>query len=251
MNINDNVKTTHGQNITLGQRVRVTETCYDLDVWCAGSLENVKPGEYKTIMREFDEDDWGIRVGTVEIWHESVEPDYDHLVETDITVGVDSGQAGFADYDYYAAIWNNGEHEDFYFDKCVTFGHVDVPLTPEDIDKLEKFEALSKPYIEAMARHFENPEDKALEEKANTILKQWTDIERDLADNHRIYFPTTAHVHQTKQQFAHFIATPDCKSVFTSSGYGDGSYTCYVKYDDKGRIVGALIDFLYILDDTP
>ena len=54
MKINDNVKTTYGPAITLGQRVRVTDPCYDLDVWCTGTLDNVKAGVYKTLMREYD-----------------------------------------------------------------------------------------------------------------------------------------------------------------------------------------------------
>ncbi len=34
------------ETITLGNKVVVSDPCYDLDTWCQGVINNVKPGEY-------------------------------------------------------------------------------------------------------------------------------------------------------------------------------------------------------------
>ncbi len=33
----------NGRDIELGDKVMVSDPCYDLDIWCQGVLENVKP----------------------------------------------------------------------------------------------------------------------------------------------------------------------------------------------------------------
>lgn len=62
-------------------------------------LDNVLPGTYKTHMTEFV-NGADIRVGLLSIRHESV-TNSDSLIEkrekADISVGVDSGRAGFID----------------------------------------------------------------------------------------------------------------------------------------------------------
>lgn len=34
----------HNHTIQLSDMVRVTDPCYDMDVWCAGTLKDVLPG---------------------------------------------------------------------------------------------------------------------------------------------------------------------------------------------------------------
>lgn len=38
----------NGRDIELGDKVVISDPCYDLDVWCSGTLENVKPGIWRT-----------------------------------------------------------------------------------------------------------------------------------------------------------------------------------------------------------
>ena len=87
--------------IKLGNKVMVSDPCYGLGTWCQGVLENVLPGNYKCDVEYSDEGDWGERVAAIEVRHQ----DYDDFVPMDMEnfeVGVDSGQAGIFDYDYYA-----------------------------------------------------------------------------------------------------------------------------------------------------
>ena len=99
--------------IKLGNKVMVSDPCYGLGTWCQGVLENVFPGNYKCNVEYSDEGDWGIRVAAIEVVHE----DYDEVLCMDMEnfdVGVDSGQAGIFDYDYYSE----------YHDSCDVRPHV-------------------------------------------------------------------------------------------------------------------------------
>ena len=100
--------------IKLGNKVMVSDPCYGIGTWCQGVLENVLPGNYKCNVEYSDEGDWGIRVASIEVVHD----DYDEVLCMDMEnfeVGVDSGQAGIFDYDYYAE----------YHDSCDVRPHVD------------------------------------------------------------------------------------------------------------------------------
>ena len=87
--------------IELGDKVRISDPCYQMDVWCAGTLEDVLPGVYNCFMQKADTGDWGIRVASIEVRHRDytkIEP----MEVTNIDVGVDSGHAGIYDLDYFA-----------------------------------------------------------------------------------------------------------------------------------------------------
>ena len=100
--------------IKLGNKVMVSDPCYGLGTWCQGVLENVLPGNYNCKAEYSDEGAWSLRVASIEAVHE----DYDGVLCMDmenVDVGVDSGQAGIFDYDYYAK----------YHDSCNVRPHVD------------------------------------------------------------------------------------------------------------------------------
>jgi hypothetical protein len=81
------------ETIELGENVRVSDPCYDDDVWCKTKLEGVLPGKYKVDVNFSDEGAWGTRVSKLTVIHQDYVntplgwEDYD-------TIGVDSGQAG-------------------------------------------------------------------------------------------------------------------------------------------------------------
>lgn len=107
-------------NFTNG-KVRVTDPCYDLNVWCATTLDMLK-GKYVMNTEVRDEGDWGKRIGYIKINH----IDYKDIEPScfECTVGVDSGQCGFFDYDYYAKyhkshfVDDNEEDNDWYKRVC-------------------------------------------------------------------------------------------------------------------------------------
>jgi hypothetical protein len=81
-------------------KLRLSDPCYKMDTWCAGTLDNVKPGVWKAQVRHAC--DWGLRPFFVGAFHESYEGGIPLQKEegwekSDIHVGVDSGQAGIFD----------------------------------------------------------------------------------------------------------------------------------------------------------
>lgn len=88
-------------DIVLGTSVMVSDPCYSIGTWCQGVVGNVVPGTYKCYVEHCQDSFWGDRVSAIEVVH----ADYNHseldYVETNFEVGVDSGQAGIFNYNYY------------------------------------------------------------------------------------------------------------------------------------------------------
>lgn len=235
-------KLTKGQDIQLSNKVRVTDPCYDSDVWCAGVLENVLPGTYKTYMTELA-NGADVRVGLLSIWHESVT---DHISlankreKADISVGVDSGRAGFIDEAFYQSLLKtkNDDCEDW-DDDLELYKVRKVQLTEDEITLCENFFFVSN-YCRIV-----NQQGTVLSEEE---VKEWTtkgDIIKDLLEReYGISFPGLALETKTKNVHENVIATPSQKGAFTSSGYGDGMYNCYVCKNENGQIIGMILDFL-------
>lgn len=90
----------HKFNVSSG-KIQVTDPCYNIEIWCAHTLENVKDGIYHATTVKNNVGQWGDRIFELNIKHESVlnkkRLRYRRL---DVVIGVDSGQAGFFDYNY-------------------------------------------------------------------------------------------------------------------------------------------------------
>lgn len=95
-----------------GPVLRVSDPCYDRDVWCCGTIENCKPGSWETAVLMQDEGDWGIRNAILVARHEEGGPELEAFrkvlngkdktwQECPFEVGVDSGQAGIFDDKHY------------------------------------------------------------------------------------------------------------------------------------------------------
>jgi hypothetical protein len=82
--------------IKLSNNVRVSDPCYDNDVWCKTQLTNVYPGEYNVSVEKSDEGDWGNRVSRLSVIHKGyvMECEDESNWEEHSEIGVDSGQAG-------------------------------------------------------------------------------------------------------------------------------------------------------------
>lgn len=101
--------------ITLKDKVQITDPCYDADVWCTGTLTNVKPGQY---VCEPDYTDG--RVASIEAVHRNYDSDSLIWHAMDFEVGVDSGQAGIFDYDDFIAHVEERDYDsgDWYSQCC-------------------------------------------------------------------------------------------------------------------------------------
>lgn len=87
--------------IELGNKVRVSDPCYGTEVWCSGVLENVKEGAYNVEVMMSDEGMWGKRVKALAVIHTDYKGPLHFTERADFEVGVDSGQAGIYDEEYY------------------------------------------------------------------------------------------------------------------------------------------------------
>lgn len=101
--------------ITLGDTVYVTDPCYTPDIWCCNKVEGVKPGHYQTAITKNNED----RVACIGIYHEAANDDT-VWEKAPFEVGVDSGQAGVFDAEYFEKNFG-GDYDDpksFYGECC-------------------------------------------------------------------------------------------------------------------------------------
>lgn len=108
-----------GEMITLGDFeltspiMRVSDPCYDRDVWCCGTFGKCKLGTWEAGVLKSDEGPWGVRCAVLVVRHKDTGPDFDAIrlpqvyrmtrgwLKQPMEVGVDSGQAGFFDEAFY------------------------------------------------------------------------------------------------------------------------------------------------------
>lgn len=91
------------EQIRLGKKVRVSDPCYGTTTWCAGTIDNVKEGLYNVEV-ELVDDLWGSkysRVKSLTVVHSDYKGSLFFNKIASFEVGVDSGQAGIYDEDYY------------------------------------------------------------------------------------------------------------------------------------------------------
>ena len=99
------METTLGTFEVTGDKLLVTDPCYERGTWCAGVVKNVRPGTWVGVVRYSDEGLWGTRVRQVEAHYIGSNPSDSGWTMQQFDVGVDSGQAGIFD----EARYPNGE----------------------------------------------------------------------------------------------------------------------------------------------
>lgn len=105
--------------IKLGKKVRVSDPCYGTEVWCAGTIDNVKEGIYNVEVEYSDEGMWGRRVKSISVIHKDFNWGTYSVETSDIEVGVDSGQCGIYDEEYYNKYHTvDGVDDVWYDDVC-------------------------------------------------------------------------------------------------------------------------------------
>lgn len=156
---------------------------------------------------------------------------------TSIDVGVDSGQAGFYDFDYYRRVHPSGkEHlnEGWYERVCEsTLKAFPNPHYISEKDYIRNVMGAS--YMELYqietAESSGTLSGEQAKELRNTYLRAYCDYKLE----HLVVWPTV-HV-----GYAGIL--DDCCCV-ASSGYGDGGYDCCVGRNKAGQIVSARIQFI-------
>lgn len=203
------------KTITLGNKVIVSDPCYGLNTWCQGVLENVLPGDYRCNIEYSDEKDWGMRVSAIEVVHQDYERP-DAFQPEIFEVGVDSGQAGIFDYEYYTKYHTDDtdmdDVNDEWYDRVCA-------LT---------YEKSKNPNYEPF--NWDIPD----ESNADTI-KRYKEYER--SDKRWPYIGKLTG------------NTIDGLGFVSSSGYGDGGYTCWTSKNQDENIIAIRIEFITEYDD--
>lgn len=195
--------------IKLGEKVMVSDPCYGLGTWCQGVIENVLPGNYECVVEYSDEGDWGVRVAAIEVIHQDTR--FIRYEAQDFEVGVDSGQAGIFDYEYYVKYHTDSkeaEHvDDGWYDKVcdLTLSRIKNPVFEEF-----NWDILGESPVDQWKRYKEYRDSK----------KCWPYLER-LDGN-----------------------TVDGLGLVSSSGYGDGGYTCWASKNEDGKVNAIRIEFI-------
>lgn len=236
-----------GKDITLSNHVIVTDPCYKIDSWCNGELTNIKPGVYHTKATYADINGWGRRCTSLILWHESVdEPtEYEH---TDIPVDVDSGQAGVIDFPYFKKLEKDEDRKERWYDNIDTATYVRKPVSEQLILVIQEGEKLHKQAVDALNNYFKAKEDNNLQSAAAFFI-EYKNADRELQKLLRNNGLDTQSLddYKTTPMFAYALWT-DEHAAITGSGYGDGSYDCFIAKDGD-QIVGIKLDYFYYEDE--
>lgn len=237
-----------GKDITLSDHVIVTDPCYETeDTQSNGQLTNVKPGVYHTKATYADISSWGRRCTSLVVWHESIdEPtDYEH---TDITVDVDSGQAGVVDFPHFKKLEKDKDRKERWYDNINTATYVRKPVSESLMSVIQKGEELHKQAVDALNNYFEAKENSD-SESATAFFAEYDDANFELQKLLRENGLDTQSLYdyKTAPMFAYALWT-DKHAAITGSGLGDGSYDCFIA-KDGGQIVGIKIDYFYYEDE--
>lgn len=88
--------------IRIDGNITISDPCYEPGIWCAFQ-ERALPGWYKCFVEVQDIPVWGERIASMTAVREDFVDDYKLLPFYDVDrVGVDSGQMGIYDSDYFA-----------------------------------------------------------------------------------------------------------------------------------------------------
>lgn len=205
----ENITVENKGTIRLNSKVMVSDPCYGLNTWCQGIIEDVLPGTYDCFVEHSDERDWGTRVSAIEVRHAYYDEPRDFYPE-DFEVGVDSGQAGIFDYEYYKKYHSDAKERphvnDGWYDKVC-----DKTITREKNPKYERFEFnLDASFADELKRHDEWERSE----------KYWPYLEK-LDGN-----------------------TIDNLGFVSSSGYGDGGYTCWTARNNDGKVIAIRVEYI-------
>lgn len=208
------------KTITLGSEVYVTDPCYEPDLWCCNKVENVLAGDYIAIMKENNEN----RVESLTVTHKDYVNQKLEYTLADFVVGVDSGQAGIVDKEYYD---KNQSDDYFYNEKVKTFGYEMIPATEQEIELAET--------IKNYYKRSKPSNDKEEREKNRELLKHINE------ENMQDWFCIATN-HQ-RRKFINLLATPDNKGAFKRTMYGDGGYPVYLARNKNSEIISIKIDY--------
>lgn len=244
--------------ITLSDTVRVTDPCYDMDVWCAGTIRNVLPGKFECFSQKTNKGNWEIRIANIEIRHK----DYPDVEPTeylsDIHIGVDSGQCGLFDKTYFSDICKNKETKDNFYDTVDALTYIKKEINNPNYTTFEKskyfkpeFKILNHQSIEDVFKDYEtlNAMKEALKKEKDKsvrkLMKKKLEAEPLYAGyiRNKIKYESDDCSKKTIVGGGYEANIIDDKGFVSASGDGDGSYICFVGRNKEGKVVSIKVDY--------
>ena len=248
------VRCDSGSDVILSNKVLVTDPCYRLKENVTEDtipsyqylITNLKSGTWHTEQTILNVNNWGDRVGRLDIWHESIEKPMDsQLTNTDKWISVDSGTAGIVDFDHMVALSKDDESFDDWYDRMTPWQQKLVPLTADEKAACQKIYNLNEKKLDMISKKgtddFDEEKLAQYYHETSELRKQyWLPTSLELCTN-LSSLPT--HTYREVD----VIAT-DEHTVISHAGMGDGSYPCYTMTKD-GEVVAITIDYLGMLGD--
>jgi len=102
--------------VTSGELV-VSDPCYSLGTWCAGTIIDVKNGEWEAKVENRDEGLWGSRCAELVAYHTDHQFNHGPWEKASFDVGVDSGQAGIFDKPFFNSHDEYGGFNDNWYEE--------------------------------------------------------------------------------------------------------------------------------------
>lgn len=115
-------------SIEIGNKCMVSDPCYDENTWCQYVLDNMKSGQYNCFMQYSSNEEFGKRVRRVYIYHHEYISTPNRLVHN-ASIGVDSGQAGFYDYEYFLQTREKGNEDWIWYENICDLTYKDDEFT--------------------------------------------------------------------------------------------------------------------------
>lgn len=198
--------------IALGDKVIVSDPCYGMNTWCQGVINNVLKGNYKCTVETSDEGESSRRVSAIQVVHEYYMKKFLEYSKENFEVGVDSGQAGIFDYEYYKRHHSDDseiEHVDnnWYWKVCELTAT--TKKNPDYVKFVWDYDAENM--VEQIKRY---------REWSRNAKVSWSTIQ--ILDGNTI----------------------DNLGFASSSGYGDGGYCCWTAHNDEGKIVAIRVEYI-------
>lgn len=208
----ENVKEISKGFINLGEKVMVSDPCYEMGTWCQGVIDNVLKGNYKCTLETSDEGEWGRRVSALQVVHEDYVKKFLEYSKENFEVGVDSGQAGIFDYEYYKK-YHSDDNEIEHVDNGWYWRVCDLTVTIKKNPDYVKF---------------------VWDYNAEDMVEQFKRY-REWSRNAKVSWPTIQILDGN---------TIDNLGFVSSSGYGDGDYCCWTAHNDEGKIVAIRVEYI-------
>lgn len=210
--------------------MRVTDPCYDVEVWCSGELNNVMNGTWiASVLHYKDPDDFYDPVGFVKNGLNQEIAQYEAM------------KKGDAAYDALVDQWIENRKERYAerikiaesYPGRVSVLRVRHESTAEDIfDRADKFvkSDIDVGVDSGQAGFFD--------------LKRYEEYGGPLDDSDREEYHAICKLTHDETVLGHPGFGTNEWGAVSSSGYGDGGYSCHVLRDEAGQVIAAYI--LYI-----